>query len=97
MSGWKAQREKDPNTAGGIATGGAKSVLINGREAGVPNMTVTPHSPCELPSPPHCNAVTVSTCKSVIIEGKPALRTDVDIDTCGHPRAVGSPDVIVGS
>jgi len=96
MSGWKAQREKDPNTAGGIATGGAKSVLINGRKAGVPDMSVTPHAPCPNPGS-HCSALTVSTCESVIIEGKPALRTDVDIDTCGHPRAVGSPDVIVGS
>jgi hypothetical protein len=31
---YKAQREYDPNTAGGIATNGAKSVLINGLPAG---------------------------------------------------------------
>jgi hypothetical protein len=92
---YKAQREYDPNTAGGIATNGAKSVLINGLPAGIPDMSVSPHAPCPIPGT-HCNALTVSTCKSVIIEGKPALRTDVDIDTCGHPRSVGSPDVVIG-
>ena len=96
MASYKAQREGDPNTAGGIALNGAKSVLINGRPAGVPDMTVTPHSPCEVPVPPHCNAKTVSTCQSVLIEGKPALRTDVDKDTCNHPRAMGSEDVLIG-
>ena len=93
---WKAQRDKDPNSAGGIARGGAESVLINGRTAGIPQMDVTPHAPCFVPDPPHCAAKTVSTCKSVIIEGKPALRTKIDKDTCGHPRAVGSEDVIIG-
>ncbi len=93
---WKAQRDKDPNSAGGIAQGGAESVLINGRKAGIPQMDVTPHSPCWVPVPSHCSAKTVSTCKSVIIEGKSALRTKIDKDTCGHPRAVGSEDVIIG-
>jgi hypothetical protein len=93
---WKAQRDKDPNSAGGIAQGGAESVLINGRKAGIPEMDVTPHSPCWVPVPSHCSAKTVSKCKSVIIEGKPALRTKIDKDTCGHPRAVGSEDVIIG-
>ena len=93
---WKAQRDKDPNSAGGIARGGAESVLINGRKAGIPQMDVTPHFPCWVPQTAHCSAKTVSTCKSVIIEGKPALRTKVDYDTCGHPRAVGSEDVIIG-
>ena len=50
---WKAQRDKDPNSAGGIARGGAESVLINGRKAGIPQMDVTPHAPSFVPDPPH--------------------------------------------
>lgn len=96
MASYKAQREGDPNTAGGIVQGGAESVLINGRKAGVPDLKVTQHPPCQVPVPPHCKAITVSDCKSVLIEGKPALRTDVDKDTCLHPRAMGSIDVLIG-
>lgn len=95
MASYKAQREGDPNTAGGIAIGGAVSVLINGRPAGVNNMTVTPHPSCPT-IPSHCSAKTVSTCQSVLIEGLKALRTDVDKDTCAHPRAMGSVDVLIG-
>lgn len=95
MASYKAQREGDPNTAGGIALGGAISVLINGRPAGIPDMTVTPHAPCPTVSV-HCSAKTVSTCQSVLIEGRPALRTDIDKDTCAHPRAMGSEDVLIG-
>jgi hypothetical protein len=95
MADHRAQRFGDPNVAGGVMLGGARSVLTNNRLAGIPGMPVTPHFPCPKKKI-HCAAITVSTCRSVRIENKPALRTDVDRDTCAHKRAGGSFDVYIG-
>jgi len=96
MAEYKANRDTDANIAGGIASGGAVSVLINGLKAGIPNMSVSSHAPCPFPVI-HCAAKTVSTCESVLYEGKKALRTSADSDDCSHPRADGSDDVLIGT
>lgn len=91
-----AQRVGDPNTAGGIVTAGIGSVRVNGRAIVVPSMPVTPHPCCGQPGCGiHCSAVTSGGSGSVRAGGRPVIRTGVDIDTCGHPRAGGSGDVRV--
>jgi uncharacterized Zn-binding protein involved in type VI secretion len=92
----KAQRQGDPNVAGGLATKGENSVLINGRPAAIPNGKVTPHPPCSPRNPIHCVAVTRGGSRSVFVNGKPLL-TSGDSDTCAHGRSSsGSADVRVG-
>lgn len=92
----KAQRQGDPNTGGGLITRGDSSVLINGRPAAYPAISVTPHPPCSPKNPIHCVAVTKGGSKSVRVNGKPLL-TSGDGDTCGHGRSSGgSSDVRVG-
>lgn len=90
------QRVGDPNTAGGIVVSGIASVRVNGRAIVVPNMPVTPHPCCGQPGCGiHCSATTSGGSGSVRAGGRPVIRTSVDIDTCGHPRASGSPNVRV--
>ena len=96
MSGG-AQRKGDPNQGGGLITQGDNSVLINGRPAASPNISVTPHPPCGRRAPQHCAAVTRGGSKSVFVNKKPLL-TSGDKDTCAHGRGVsGSKNVRVGS
>lgn len=92
------QRQGDVNTAGGVAQGGASSVLVNGRPIMIPGMSVTPHPCCgQKRCPPiHCHATTAGGTSSVMAEGKPVILTG-DIDTCGHARAGGSSDITVGA
>lgn len=93
----RAQRQGDPNMGGGLIRKGDKSVLINGRPAAYPNVSVTPHPPCSPKNFKHCVAVTKGGSKSVFVNKKPLL-TSGDKDTCSHGRAMsGSKDVIVGS
>ena len=81
---------------GGLIRKGDKSVLINGRPAAYPNVSVTPHPPCSPKNFKHCVAVTKGGSKSVFVNKKPLL-TSGDKDTCSHGRAMsGSKDVIVG-
>lgn len=92
----KAQRQGDPNVAGGLIARGDSSVLINGRPAAYPGISVTPHPPCGPKAPQHCVAVTTRGSQSVRVNGKPLL-TSSDKDTCNHSRSMGgSPNVIVG-
>lgn len=92
------QRRGDANTAGGVAQGGASSVLVNGRPIMVPGQSVTPHPCCGRKGCPriHCHATTAGGSGTVFAEGKPVIFTG-NADTCGHPRAGGSGDVIVGA
>lgn len=92
------QRQGDANAAGGVAQGGASSVLVNGRPVMIPGMSVTPHPCCgRRGCPPiHCSATTAGGSSSVLVEGKPVILTG-DADTCGHVRAGGSTDVLVGA
>ena len=91
-----AVRIGDPNWGGGLAIfPGAQSVLINGRPACTTGTFVTPHPPCPKKKI-HCLAVTTLGSLSVLAEGKPIVYVGSP-DTCLHPRALGSFDVIVGT
>jgi uncharacterized Zn-binding protein involved in type VI secretion len=88
------QRQGDANSAGGVATSGVASVRVNGRPVVVPNISVTPHPCCGRDGcSKHCSAKTSGGSGIVRAGGKPIIRTSVDKDTCGHPRAGGSPNV----
>lgn len=87
----------DKNAAGGVILTGDPSVLVNGRPIAFLGCKVSPHPCCGLPGcpPVHCAASTTSTNGTVLVNGKPVV-TFGDLDTCGHPRLLGSKDVIVG-
>ena len=91
------QRVGDQNTAGGVILEGDNTVLINGRAVAIQGASVSPHPCCGRRGcpPTHCNAKTQANGSTVLVNGKPLIFTD-DNDTCGHPRAGGSPDVMVG-
>lgn len=88
----------DPNAAGGLAVfPGAPTVLVNGRPACITGDLVTPHPCCGRPGCGiHCAALTTLGSLSVLAEGKPLVYVGSP-DTCFHPRALGSFDVIVGT
>lgn len=90
-------RRGDPNSAGGVVTGPcAPSVTVNGRPVSLPGDGVTPHPCCGLPGCfKHCVARTSGGSSSVYAEGKPVIYVGC-VDTCGHPRALGSNNVNVG-
>jgi uncharacterized Zn-binding protein involved in type VI secretion len=89
------QRQGDPNSGGGIITGGDRSVLVNGRPIATVGLGVSPHPPCPKGFS-HCVARTsVAGGRSVRVNNKPVSITS-DKDTCGHPRSSGSPNVKVG-
>ena len=92
-----AQRKGDPNSAGGVATGGVSSVKINGRPVVVTGIGVSPHPCCgQRGCPPiHCSAKTSGGVSSVKAGGKPIV-VNGNPDTCGHARVSGSADVQVG-
>lgn len=85
------QRVGDPNTAGGIVTSGVPTVRANGRLVVIPAQPVTPHG-----LGIHASPVTAGGSATVRAGGAPVIRTGVDLDTCGHARAAGSPNVRVG-
>jgi hypothetical protein len=91
------QRVGDRNTAGGVITNGDNSVLINGRAVAIRGSSVSPHPCCGRKGcpPTHCSAKTQTNNSTVLVNGIPLILTD-DNDTCGHPRASGSPNVFVG-
>jgi len=92
----QAVRQGDPNSAGGIAKGGANSVKINGRNAMTPGQSVTPHPCCGKPRCiKHCLARTTGGSSKVFVEGKPLIYVGSS-DSCGHARASGSRNVIIG-
>lgn len=92
------QRQGDTNTAGGVAQGGASSVFVNGRPMMTPGQSVSPHPCCgQRRCPPiHCNATTTGGSGTVFVEGKPVILAG-DTDSCGHVRAGGSTNVLVGA
>lgn len=89
------QRSGDANSAGGVAQSTIKTVLVNGRPVLVGSVRVSPHPPCNPKNPTHCFASTVPKSVSVLAEGQPIILTGF-ADTCGHPRAGGSPNVLIG-
>lgn len=90
-------RVGDKNSAGGVILTGDPTVLVNGRPIAVIGASVTPHPCCGAKGcpPTHCHAVTTSQNATVLVGGKPVV-TVGDLDTCMHPRAGGSFDVIIG-
>lgn len=91
------QRVGDPNSAGGLIMTGDPTVLVNGRAIAVQDVGVTPHPCCgQRNCPPiHCNARTQTNTPTILVNGKPIILTGA-IDTCGHVRVGGSPDVGTG-
>ena len=91
------QRVGDANSAGGIILTGNPTVLVNGRPIATVGAKVTPHPCCGAKGcpPTHCAALTTSKTPTVLVGGKPICTTGA-YDTCGHTRALGSIDVIVG-
>lgn len=87
-------RKGDSNSAGGKATGGEKSFIVNRRSAVTVGTGVSAHKPCPI-VPIHCNATTGGGNATFIINNKRANRKN-DPDSCGHARASGSPDFIIG-
>lgn len=93
-----AQRNGDSNAGGGVAQGGVPSVRVNGIAVMIPAQPVTPHPPYPRRGRNgHNNGsqITAGGVESVRAAGQPIVVTG-DNDTCGHPRAGGSPDVRVG-
>ena len=91
------QRIGDQNSAGGVILNGDSSVLINGRAVAVQGASVSAHPCCgQRGCPPtHCNAKTQANNSTVLVNGIP-LVLNGDVDTCGHSRTSGSPNVLVG-
>lgn len=91
-------RRGDPNAAGGLVIGPcAPSVTINGRPVSVPSDSVTPHPCCGRPGCSiHCRAVTTIGSSTVYAEGKPIVYVGSP-DSCFHPRASGSTNVVIGT
>jgi len=62
----------------------------------IKDSSVSPHVPCGRPGQHiHCNAKTQTKNSTVLVNGVPLIFTN-DIDTCGHARVGGSPNVTVG-
>jgi len=89
-------RMGDVNSAGGVATSGVFTVLANGRPVVGPGVSVTAHPCCGAPGcGAHCSARTTLGSPTVLAGGRPIVFVGSP-DSCGHPRATGSFDVIVG-
>jgi len=89
-------RKGDVNSAGGVATQGAATVLVNGRGVVFPGSSVTPHPCCGSKGcNVHCSAVTTGGSPTVLAEGRKIILVG-DSDSCGHPRVTGSATVLIG-
>ncbi len=91
------QRQGDKNTEGGAATSGVASVRVNGKPIVVDGIGVSAHTPWKpaRAHAPHAAASTAGGSGTVRAGGKPVVRTG-NVDTCGHARTGGSPDVRAG-
>lgn len=90
------ERHTDPNTAGGLAIGGATTVFVNNLNVMLPDQPVTPHPCCGSPGCDiHCNAKTMGGSSTVFAENQAVIHVN-DYDTCGHKRSSPSPNVFVG-
>lgn len=86
-------RKGDTNNAGGATTTGESDFVVNNKPACVKNTPVKPHKPFK---GKHRAAKTGSTKPKFIINNKPATVIG-DPDKCGHTRANGSTDFIIGN
>lgn len=90
-------RVGDSNSAGGRIIGpGASTVFVNGSPMSVLGDRITPHPPCGSPGgQAHCAASTVQASATVFAQGRPVVFVGA-LDSCGHVRVSGSPNVIIG-
>lgn len=88
------QRVGDANSGGGIILTGEPTVLVNYRPIATVGSEVSPHPPCPKPAT-HCAAVTTSRSTKILAGFKP-VTASATVDTCGHPRTVGSTNVVAG-
>jgi uncharacterized Zn-binding protein involved in type VI secretion len=86
-----AHRLDDPDEAGASITSIPQgTVFINNQLASIDGSDVAGHAPGV-----HSSPQTANGSPTVFITNIPANRQG-DADTCGHPRAEGSPDVFIG-
>jgi uncharacterized Zn-binding protein involved in type VI secretion len=90
-------RVGDKNVAGGVILLGEPTVLVNNRPVATIGAPVSPHPCCGAKGcpPVHCAAKTTTVTPQVLVNGKP-ICTSFALDTCGHPRSIGSFNVFVG-
>ncbi len=92
----QVHRLGDANSAGGVITSIPQStVFVNGKLVSVDGSKGTGHAPFE---PPHTDGdwSTANGTATITAGGLPINATG-DSDSCGHPRASGSPNVFIGS
>jgi hypothetical protein len=90
-------RQGDANAGGGVVQQVPQTfVRVTGRLVVVVGSRGSAHPPCP-DTPAHCAGVwaTAGGSGSVRIGGRAVIRAQ-DLDTCGHPRVGGAPDVRVG-
>ncbi len=86
----EVHRQGDPNTAGALVLDVAqKTVFANNSLVSVDGSPVADHGRGRHDAP-----FTANGSSTVFIENIPINKRG-DADTCGHPRASGSPDVFV--
>jgi uncharacterized Zn-binding protein involved in type VI secretion len=91
-----AVRIGDTNQAGGRVIDGALNVFVNGRPVCTHVSSVTPHACCGGKGcSAHCYAVTTAGSFTVFANNMPVVFVGV-MDSCGHTRIQGSPNVFVG-
>ncbi len=88
-------RKGDVNTAGGAALGGELSFIVDGRPVVTVGTLVSPHAPCGPRRRSHCRATTRVGDRNLTINQKP-VNVIGNPDSCGHLRATGSRNFIVG-
>ena len=87
------QRVGDQNDApGGAIINGVNSVLVNGIPIAVTGASVTSHNDYDGAL---VSASTQNSQSSVTAGGQPVIITG-DVDSCGHSRIDGSPNVNIG-
>lgn len=79
---------------GVILPPGANSVLVNGIPMGVQNGPVTPPPPVKKKQKHPAPVVNGAGANSVIVEGKPAMKTG-QTTSCGRKVVTGSPNVFI--
>jgi len=84
-------RVGDVNSGGGIVLSGEPSVRLNGLDIAVEGSPVSPH-PHSIFDIQHDIAHCVATETSIKIKGKRIIFVG-DVDSCGHVRIQGSPDI----
>ena len=84
-------RVGDLNSGGGKVISGEPSLRLNGLDVAVDGSPVTPH-PHPRGANEHDHAHCVASEQSIKIKGKRLIFVG-DVDSCGHVRIQGSPNV----